>query len=93
LKLSSYYPYKLCGAKINNRQLKTIQSQKLIQPQDKKEKNGFEDRELMYPYYRFQEADYKVDVAIPKAKVTYNSEHELTMESNLSPKTLTSTIM
>lgn len=34
--------------------------------------NGFEDRELMYPYYRFQEAGYKVDVVGPKAKVTYN---------------------
>ena len=48
--------------------------------------NGFEDRELMYPYYRFQEAGYKVDVVGPKAKVTYNGEHGLTMESDLSPK-------
>ena len=48
--------------------------------------NGFEDRELMYPYYRFQEAGYKVDVVGPRAKVTYNGEHGLTMESDLSPK-------
>ena len=48
--------------------------------------NGFEDRELMYPYYRFQEAGYKVDVVGPGAKVTYNGEHGLTMESDLSPK-------
>jgi len=48
--------------------------------------NGFEDRELMYPYYRFQEAGYKVDVVGPKAKITYNGEHGLTMESGLSPK-------
>jgi len=48
--------------------------------------NGFEDRELMYPYYRFQEAGYKVDIVGPKAKVTYNGEHGLTIESDLSPK-------
>jgi protease I len=47
--------------------------------------NGFEDRELMYPYYRFQEAGYK-DVVGPKAKITYNGEHGLKMESNFSPK-------
>lgn len=48
--------------------------------------NGFEDRELMYPYYRFQEALYKVDVVGPRAKVTYNGEHGLTMKSDLSPE-------
>ena len=47
--------------------------------------NGFEDRELIYPYYRFQEAGYKVDVVGPRARVTYNGEHGLRMESNLSP--------
>ena len=39
--------------------------------------NGFEDRELMYPYYRFQEAGNKVDIVGPKAKATYNGEHGL----------------
>ena len=48
--------------------------------------NGFEDRELMYPYYRFQEAGYKVDVVGPGAKVTYKGEYGLTMESDLSPE-------
>jgi protease I len=48
--------------------------------------NGFEDRELMYPYYRFQEAGYKVYVVGPKAKISYNGEHGLTMESDFSPK-------
>jgi protease I len=48
--------------------------------------NGFEDRELMYPYYRFQEAGYKVDVVGPRAKVTYNGERGLIIESDLSPK-------
>lgn len=47
--------------------------------------NGFEDRELMYPYYRFQEAGYNVIVVGPKAKETYNGEHGLTITSDLSP--------
>ncbi|UCE15899.1 MAG: type 1 glutamine amidotransferase [Candidatus Bathyarchaeota archaeon] len=47
--------------------------------------NGFEDRELMYPYYRFQEAGYKVNVVGPKAKVTYKGEYGLTIESEFSP--------
>lgn len=47
--------------------------------------NGFEDRELMYPYYRFQEAGYQVEVVGPKAKETYNGEHGLTITADLSP--------
>jgi protease I len=47
--------------------------------------NGFEDRELMYPYYRFQEAGYQVVVVGPKAKETYNGEHGLSITSDLSP--------
>jgi len=46
--------------------------------------NGFEDRELMYPYYRFQEAGYRVDVVGPRAKAAYKGEYGLTIESNLS---------
>jgi protease I len=48
--------------------------------------NGFEDRELMYPYYRLQEAGYKVEVVGPEAKVTYKGEYGLTIESSFSPK-------
>ena len=48
--------------------------------------NGFEDRELMIPYYRFQEAGYKVDIVGPKANITYNGEYGLTMKSDLSPE-------
>lgn len=48
--------------------------------------NGFEDRELMYPYYRLQEAGYKVEVVGPKAKVTYKGEYGLTIESSFSPE-------
>jgi protease I len=47
--------------------------------------NGFEDKELMYPYYRFQEAGYQVVVVAPKAKETYNGEHGLTITSDLAP--------
>lgn len=45
--------------------------------------NGFEDRELMYPYYRFQEAGYHVSVAGPKAKETYHGEYGLPIKSDL----------
>ena len=48
--------------------------------------NGFEDMELMYPYYRFQEAGYEVNVVGPKANVAYNGKHGLTIKSDLSPK-------
>jgi len=48
--------------------------------------NGFEDRELMYPYSRFQEAGYRVEVVGPKAKETYNGEHGLTIDADLSPQ-------
>ena len=48
--------------------------------------NGFEDRELMYPYYRFQEAGYKVDIVGPEAKATYNGEYGLTLKSDFSPQ-------
>jgi protease I len=48
--------------------------------------NGFEDVELMYPYYRFQEAGYTVEVVGPKANVTYNGKHGLAINSDLSPE-------
>ena len=51
--------------------------------------NGFEDRELMYPYYRFQEAGDQVVVVGAKAKETYNGEHGLTITSDLFPQEVT----
>lgn len=48
--------------------------------------NSFEDMELMYSYYRFQEAGYKVDVIGPKADTKYKGKQGLTITSNLSPK-------
>lgn len=40
--------------------------------------NGLEDRELLYPYYRFQEAGYKVDILGLQAEVAYKGEYGLT---------------
>jgi protease I len=48
--------------------------------------NGFEDREMMYPYYRFQEAGYQVDVLGPKAKATYTGAYGLTIQADLGPQ-------
>lgn len=47
---------------------------------------GFNDKELIYPYFRFQEAGYKVEVVGPKAKTTYTGEYGVTMKSDLSPE-------
>lgn len=47
--------------------------------------NDFEDIELIYPYYRFQEAGYTVEVVGPKANITYKGKHGLSITSNLSP--------
>ena len=48
--------------------------------------DGFEDMELMYPYYRFQEAGYTVKVVGPKADVTYIGKQGLAMTSDLAPE-------
>jgi protease I len=47
--------------------------------------NGFEDSEFIYPYYRFQEEGYKMDVVAPKAKQEYTGEHGVKFTSELSP--------
>jgi protease I len=36
--------------------------------------NGFEDVELLYPYYRYQEAGYDVEVVGPKADEIYHGK-------------------
>jgi len=46
----------------------------------------FEDLELMYPYYRFQEAGYQAVVVGPKAKETYKGEYGISIKSDLAPK-------
>jgi len=48
--------------------------------------NGFEDVELLYPYYRFQEAGYKVEVVGPKAKETYEGKHGIPIKSTAAPE-------
>lgn len=47
---------------------------------------GVEDTEFLYPYYRFQEENYKVDVVGSKAKETYIGKHGVPFRSNLSPE-------
>jgi protease I len=46
---------------------------------------GVEDVEFLYPYYRFQEEDYKVDVVASKANETYVGKNGVPLTSNLSP--------
>jgi protease I len=47
--------------------------------------NGVEDSEFIYPYYRFQEAGYKMDIVAPKAKKEYIGKRGGTFTSELSP--------
>lgn len=47
---------------------------------------GVEDVEFLYPYYRFQEEGYKVEVVASKAKETYLGKHGVPARSDLSPK-------
>lgn len=47
---------------------------------------GAEDSEFIYPYYRFQEEGYKVDVVGPKANQTYPGKHGVPFKSNLAPE-------
>jgi protease I len=46
--------------------------------------NGFEDSEFIYPYYRFQEEGYKLDIASTKAKQQYTGEHGVSFTSDMS---------
>jgi len=47
--------------------------------------NGFEDVELLYPYYRFQEAGYRVEVVGPEAGVVYSGKKGGSIKSTLTP--------
>ncbi len=47
--------------------------------------NGVEDVEFLYPYYRFQEAGFGVEVVASKAKETYRGKHGVPIKSDLSP--------
>jgi len=48
--------------------------------------NGFEDVELLYPYYRFQEAGYRVEVVGPEAGVVYSGKKGGSIKSTLTPE-------
>jgi len=47
---------------------------------------GVEDVEFLYPYYRFQEEGYEVDVVGSKAKETYLGKHGVPIKTDLSPE-------
>jgi protease I len=47
--------------------------------------NGFEDSELIYPFYRFQEAKFIVSILGPKAETIYKGKHGVSIKSDLSP--------
>lgn len=44
--------------------------------------NGFQEVELLYPYYRLQEAGYQVDLIGPKAEETYKGEYGYTLAAD-----------
>ena len=44
--------------------------------------NGFQDAELLYPYYRLQEAGYQVDLVGPDAGVTYTGSYGYKLTSD-----------
>ena len=48
--------------------------------------NEAEDSEFIYPYYRFQEEGYTVDVVGPKANEVYTGKHGVPLRANLSPE-------
>ncbi len=47
--------------------------------------NGFEDVELLYPYYRLQEAGYEVEVVGPDADETYSGKKGGSIKSTKEP--------
>ncbi|MCW4013792.1 MAG: type 1 glutamine amidotransferase [Candidatus Bathyarchaeota archaeon] len=48
--------------------------------------NGFEDIELLYPYYRLMEAGYKVDIVGPTSGETYQGKKGGSISSTKSPE-------
>ena len=47
--------------------------------------NGVEDSEFIYPYYRFQEEGYKMDIVAPKVKKEFIGKHGVPFTSEVSP--------
>lgn len=50
---------------------------------------GVEDAEFIYPYYRFQEEGYRIEVVGSKAKEIYMGKRGVPFRSNLSPEEVT----
>ena len=48
--------------------------------------NLFDDKELLYPYYRMLEENYEVDLVGAEKHATYNSKHGLPMKSDVASK-------
>jgi protease I len=48
--------------------------------------NGFEDIELLYPYYRLLEEGYEVEVVGPKAYETYSGKKGGSIKSTITPE-------
>jgi protease I len=48
--------------------------------------NGFEDVELLYPYYRYKEAGHAVEVVGPKADEIYHGKKGGSIKSTLMPQ-------
>jgi protease I len=48
--------------------------------------DGFEDRELIYPYYRLREAGFEVKIVGPRADGSYRGEYGLSINADFSPK-------
>ncbi len=46
--------------------------------------NQFDDKELIYPYYRLQEAGFHIDLVGAKKGQSYKSKHGLSMTSDLA---------
>jgi protease I len=46
---------------------------------------GVEDSEFIYPYYRFQEEGFKMDIVAPQAKKEYVGKRGVTFTSEFSP--------
>jgi protease I len=47
---------------------------------------GVEDSEFIYPYYRFQEEGFKMDIVAPKAKKEYIGKRGVAFISEFSPE-------
>ena len=48
--------------------------------------NGFEDIELLYPYYRLLEAGYEVEVVGPRVNETYSGKKGGSIKSTIAPE-------